>query len=73
MKKYYKLIVDNKVLDKAYFDYDKATTDLLLNEVNNKDILEIAIGSKSIVIQRVSGLPITPELALTLEKILRGR
>lgn len=72
MQKYYKLIVDNKVLDKVYFDYDKATTDLLLNEVSNKDILEISIGSKSIVIQRVSGLPITPELALTLEKILGG-
>lgn len=73
MKKYYKLIVDNKVLDKTYFDYDKATTDLLLNEANNKDILEITEEDESIVIQRVSGLPITPELALTLEKILGDR
>lgn len=73
MKKYYKLIVDNKVLDKTYFDYDKATTDLLFIESSNSDILEITEEDESIVIQRVSGLPITPELALTLEKILGDR
>jgi len=73
MKKYYKLIVDNQVIDKVYFDYDKATTDLLFIKSSNSDILEISIGSECIVIQRVSGLPITPELALTLEKILGDR